>query len=143
MVVMLGDPIRLHADQLVVDFAYRITYNAGSFLPSVPMEHGPMSEEKLKRGALRELQVQFVHDEQGNVRQVIVPIELWSELFEAYQLSSPSADAGQTDAAASPPTMFGAFPELAAIEFGEQFETVKQLGRESIEKQIRRLQGHG
>jgi len=101
-----------------------------------------MSEEKLKRGTLQELQVQYVHDEQGNVQQVIVPIELWSELFEAYRLSSAPADTGQTDAAASPPTMFGAFPELAAIEFGEQFEAVKQLGRESIEKQIKRIQGH-
>lgn len=142
MIVMLGEAIRLHADQIVVDFAYRITYNARSSLPSEPKEHGPMSEEKLKRGALRELQVQYVHDEEGNVQQVIVPIELWSELFEAYQLSSPSAEVGQTDTAASPSTMFGAFPELAAIEFGEQFEAVKQLGRESIEKQIRRIQGH-
>ena len=39
-------------------------------------------------------------------------------------------------------TMFGVLPELAAIEFGEQFEAVKQLGRESIEKQLEIIQGH-
>ena len=36
--------------------------------------------------------------------------------------------------------MFGAFPELAEIEFGEKFEAVKQVGRESIEKQLESIQ---
>ena len=57
--------------------------------------------------------------------------------------SSAPADGQQTDTAADfALTMFGVLPELAAIEFGEQFEAVKQLGRESIEKQLEIIQGH-
>ena len=41
----------------------------------------------------------------------------------------------------APLTMFGAFPELAEIELGEEFEAVKQLGRQSIDKQVERIQG--
>ena len=102
-----------------------------------------MSEEKIMSRALRELPVQYVSDEQGNVQNVLVPIDLWRKLITLYDASSPPADAKQTDTASAPPlTMFGAFPELAAIEFGEQFEAVKQLGRDSIEKQLEIIQGH-
>jgi hypothetical protein len=102
-----------------------------------------MSEEESMSSALRELPVQYLPDEQGEVQNVLVPIDLWRKLITLYEASSTPADAKQTDTAAAPPlTMFGAFPELAEIEFGEQFEAVKQLGRESIEKQLGRIQGH-
>lgn len=102
-----------------------------------------MSEEESMSSALRELPVQYLPDEQGKVQNVLVPIDLWRNLIALYEASSTPADATQTVTAATPPvTMFGAFPELAEIEFGEQFETVKQLGRESIEKQLGRIQGH-
>ena len=101
-----------------------------------------MSEEEKMSRALREMPVQYLPDEQGNVQNVLVPIDLWTKLVALYEASSVPADAQQTDTAAnSPLTMFGAFPELAEIEFGEQFEAVKQLGRERIEKQLGRIQG--
>jgi hypothetical protein len=102
-----------------------------------------MSEEEKMSRALRELPVQYLPDEQGNVQNVLVPIDLWTKLVALYEASSPPADAKQTDTAATPPlTMFGAFPELAEIEFGEQFGAVKQLGRENIEKQFESIQGN-
>ena len=102
-----------------------------------------MSEEESMSRELRELPVQYLPDEQGNVQNVLVPIDLWRKLITLYEASSTLADAKPTDTAATHPlTMFGAFPELAEIEFGEQFEAVKQLGRESIEKQLGRIQGH-
>jgi hypothetical protein len=100
-----------------------------------------MSEEEKMSRALRELPVQYLPDEQGNVQNVIVPIDLWRKLIALYESSSTPADEKQTETAAPPLTMFGAFPELAEIEFGEQFEAVKQLGRERIEKQLGRIQG--
>lgn len=52
------------------------------------------------------------------------------------------ADRKQTDSHPdSSLTMFGVFPELAAIEFGEQGEAVKQLGSESVEKQLEVIEG--
>ena len=100
-----------------------------------------MSEDESMRRTLRDLSVQYVSDEQGNVQNVLVPIALWRKLVTLYDASSSPADAKQTDTAA-PLTMFGAFPELAEIEFGEQFDAVKQLGTESIEKQLEIIQGH-
>ena len=102
-----------------------------------------MSEEESMSRALRELPVQYLSDELGNVQNVLVPIELWRKLVALYEASSTPVDAKPTVTAATPPsTMFGAFPDLAEIEFGEQFEAVKQLGRESLKKQLGRIQGH-
>jgi hypothetical protein len=102
-----------------------------------------MSEEEIKSRASQEISVQYVSDGQGNVQNVLVPIDLWRKLIMLYEASNLPADTKQTDAAAgAPSTMFGAFPALAAIEFEEQFDAVKQLGRESIERQLDSIQGH-
>ena len=92
---------------------------------------------------MRELPVQYLSDAQGNVQDVLVPIDLWSKLIALYEASSTPDGEKRTEAAAALPlTMFGAFPELAEIEFGEQFQAVKLLGRKSIEKQLERCHGH-
>ena len=102
-----------------------------------------MSDEESMGKELRELPVQYLPDEQGNVQNVLVPIDLWRELITLYEASSTSADADRAKPEATAPvTMFGAFPELSELEFGEQFEAVKQLGRESIDKQLDQILGH-
>ena len=101
-----------------------------------------MSDRKYMSKGFRELPVQYLLDEQGNVQSVLVPIDLWSRLITLYEAANTSANKHQAGNAATPTlTMFGAFPELAEIEFGEQFEAVKQMGRLSIEKQLERLHG--
>ena len=60
-----------------------------------------MSEEEKMSRALRELPVQYLPDEQGNVQNVIVPIDLWRKLIALYESSSTPADAQQTDTAAN------------------------------------------
>lgn len=102
-----------------------------------------MCDKERKRKTLRELPVQYLTDERGDVQSVLVPIDLWKELLALYEASGESDEGKQAENPAKPPlTMFGAFPELAEIEFGEKFEAVKQPGRESIDKQFERLQGH-
>ena len=101
-----------------------------------------MPDRKYMSKGFRELPVQYILDEQGNVQSVLVPIDLWSRLIALYEAANTSANIHQAgNAATSTLTMFGAFPELAEIEFGEQFEAVKQMGRLSIEKQLERLHG--
>ncbi|MCY4410614.1 MAG: hypothetical protein OXC27_09115, partial [Caldilineaceae bacterium] len=101
------------------------------------------SDRKYMRRGFRELPVQYLLDEQGNVQSVLVPIDLWSRLIALYEAANTSANIHQASYAATPTlTMFGAFPELAEIEFGEQFEAVKQLGRLSIEKQLGQIENH-
>lgn len=91
---------------------------------------------------MRELPVQYLPDEKGDVQNVIVPIDLWKELLALYEASGDSDEGKQAEYSSELPlTMFGAFPELAEIEFGEKFEAVKQLGKKSIEKQLRRFHG--
>ena len=102
-----------------------------------------MSDKESIGKTLRELPVQYLPDEKGDVQNVLVPIDLWKELLALYEASGDSDEGKQAENPVEPPlTMFGAFPELAEIEFGEQFEAVKQPGRESIDKQFERLQGH-
>lgn len=102
-----------------------------------------MCDRESIRKTLRELPVQYLPDEKGDVQNVLVPIDLWTEMLALYEASGDSDEGKKAENPAEPPlTMFGAFPELAEIEFGEKFEAVKQLGRESIDKQIERLQGH-
>ena len=101
-----------------------------------------MSDRKYMSKGFRELPVQHLLDEQGNVQSVLVPIDLWSRLIALYEAANTFANIHQAgNGATSTLTMFGAFPELAEIEFGEQFEAVKQMGRLSIEKQLERLHG--
>lgn len=102
-----------------------------------------MSDKESIGKTLQELPVQYLPDEKGDVQNVLVPIDLWKELLALYEASSDADEGKQTENPTEPPlTMFGAFPELAEIEFGENFEAVKQLGKESIDKQFERLQGH-
>lgn len=102
-----------------------------------------MSDTESTRKTWRELPVQYLPDEKGDVQNVLVPIDLWKELLALYEASSDADEGKQTENPTELPlTMFGAFPELAEIEFGENFEAVKQLGKESIDKQFERIQGH-
>ncbi|MXY94302.1 MAG: hypothetical protein F4Y42_12735 [Caldilineaceae bacterium SB0664_bin_27] len=102
-----------------------------------------MSDTESTRKTLRELPVQYLPDEKGDIQNVLVPIDLWKELLALYEASSDSDEGKQTESPTELPlTMFGAFPELAEIELGEEFEAVKQLGRKSIEKQLECLDGH-
>ncbi len=100
-----------------------------------------MSDKESMGKTLRELPVQYLPDEQGKVQNVLVPIELWRKLVALYEASGGPAEEEQANSSVDPTlTMFGAFPELAVIEFGEKFEAVKQLGKESIEKQLESIQ---
>lgn len=102
-----------------------------------------MSDTESTRKTLRELPVQYLPDEKGDVQNVLVPIELWKELLALYEASSDADEGKQTENATELPlTMFGTFPDLADIEFGEELEAVKLLGRKSIEKQLECLDGH-
>ncbi|MBX2999934.1 MAG: hypothetical protein KF893_15540 [Caldilineaceae bacterium] len=79
--------------------------------------------------------IQYVSDHEGTVQSVLVPIDLWRNLLTQFNLSEFDL-VGEKSAQdpAEPPSLFGAFPALAALEFGDNFESLKQVWQEGLDK---------
>lgn len=80
----------------------------------------------------------------GKPMVAVVPVELLEQHLTA---SSTATIKGAAEAIQTKPpapqghSQFGLFPELAVIEFGDDFDAIKQLWRDSIIKQLDIIQG--
>jgi prevent-host-death family protein len=84
----------------------------------------------------------------GKPMVAVVPLAILEKYLAAQSPANASSDAPPaTEAFASQPaprrSLFGVFPELALLEFGDEFQQIKQLWQESLEKQMNLLQGQG
>jgi hypothetical protein len=84
--------------------------------------------------------VQYVSDHEGTVQSVLVPIELWRNLLALHNLGEGNSPKEKSAQDPSPSrSLFGAFPALAALEFGHALDAPKRMWQESLDKQLRIL----
>ena len=79
--------------------------------------------------------LQYISDAHGNVQSVIVPIAIW-ETIAPEGLSAHKESVLPPRPARTHPTTYGAFPALATVESGDDIDAIKQLLRDSVDKQI-------
>lgn len=88
----------------------------------------------------------IIIERSGKPMVAVVPVDFLEQHLASSSTVTSSEKEGMAQTTAAQPlpmghSQFGLFPELAVIEFGDDFDAVKQLWRDSIAKQLDIIQG--